>query len=62
MWTDKQTENSTFPHPLDAGGKNILRAAHGFVVLTIGKQKKQKNKNAYQHCVAPVLSSSNIKY
>ena len=22
MWTDKQTENSTFPHPLDAGGKN----------------------------------------
>ena len=20
VWTDKQTENSTFPHPLDAGG------------------------------------------
>ena len=22
VWTDKQTENSTFPHPSDAGGKN----------------------------------------
>ena len=22
VWTDKQTENSTFPHPLDAGGNN----------------------------------------
>ena len=24
VWTDKQTENSTFPHPLDAGGKNAI--------------------------------------
>ena len=23
MWTDRQTENSTFPHPPDAGGKNV---------------------------------------
>ena len=22
VWTEKQTENSTFPHPSDAGGKN----------------------------------------
>ena len=25
MWTDKQTENSTFPHPSDAGGKNPVK-------------------------------------
>ena len=25
MWTDKQTENSTFPHPSDAGGNELTR-------------------------------------
>ena len=25
VWTDKQTENSTFPHPSDAGGKMFMR-------------------------------------
>ena len=24
VWTDKQTENSTFPHPSDAGGKKSM--------------------------------------
>ena len=24
VWTDKQTENSTFSHPTDAGGKNPI--------------------------------------
>ena len=24
VWTDKQTENSTFPHPSDAGGNNRM--------------------------------------
>ena len=23
VWTDKQTENIIFPHPLDAGGKKL---------------------------------------
>ena len=34
MWTDKQTENSTFPHPSDAGGKN--------------NQGKENNRNRLQ--------------
>ena len=24
VWTDKQTENSTFPHPSDAGGNDFI--------------------------------------
>ena len=25
VWTDKQTENSTLPHPSDAGGNELVR-------------------------------------
>ena len=38
VWTDKQTENSTFPHPSDAGGN--YPEGHASIVLESSKRQR----------------------
>ena len=45
MWTDKQTENSTFPHPSDAGG-NYRKIEIIHVQLRVSPLDEQVNVNS----------------
>ena len=51
VWTDKQTENSTFPHPSDAGG-NYVQTSHGIlwkVLFSHATSFPYKTRNEAEH-------------